>query len=145
MPWRPELIGNARAADHGDALINQQQFAMVAVQVTHPTAPAQAIVEAQLHARVGEALTQAQREGQAAVIIKQAAHLHAALGGLHQRLHHGFSASTRLHQVQLQIDLALGPGNTHQHLREETRAVDQQLEAVGAAPREHCAAHVSAP
>ena len=69
----------------------------------------------------------------------------AALGREHQCLHHGFGAGSGLHQVQLQLHLPLGPGNAHQHLRKKLRAVDQQLETVGAAPREHCAAHVSAP
>ena len=41
--------------------------------------------------------------------------------------------------------LAFGAGDRHQHLREKVRAVDQQFEAVGAAPGEHRAAHVSAP
>lgn len=145
LPWRPELIGDARAAHHGDTLVDQQQLAVVAVQVAHPAPPVQAIVEAQLHASIDQALAQPEGKRQAAVIIKQAAHLHAALGGQHQRLHHGIGTGPGFDQIQFKIDLLLGPGNAHQHLREETRPVYQQFKLIGAAPREHCAAHVSAP
>ena len=118
---------------------------MVAVQVAHPAPPIQAVVKAQRHAGIGQALAQPQGKRQAAVIVKQATHLHAAFGGQYQRLHHGLGAGPGFDQVQLKVNLLLGPGDAHQHLREEIRPVDQQFELIGAAPREHRAAHVSAP
>jgi len=142
---RPEFIGDACAADHGDILVDKQQLAVVAVQVAHPTAPAEAIVETQHHTGIGQTLTQSQSERETAVVIEQATHQHATFGGEHQSLHQRFGARARLHQVQLKIHMALSAGNAHEHLWKEIRSVDQQLETVGAAPREHRAAHVSAP
>ncbi|MOA34457.1 hypothetical protein D3C78_1558320 [compost metagenome] len=118
---------------------------MIPVKVAHPTTPAQAIVETQLHPGLGQTLAQGQGKRQAAVVIEQATHANATLGGLHQRLNHRLGASARLHQVQLQIDLFLGTGDFHQHAREELRAVDQQLEAIAFTPGKYRAAHVSAP
>ena len=71
--------------------------------------------------------------------------MHAAFGGQHQCLHHRFGAGPGFDQIQLKVNLLLGPGDAHQHLRKEIRSVDQQFELIGAAPWEHCAAHVSAP
>ncbi|MNP51284.1 hypothetical protein D3C76_1455900 [compost metagenome] len=62
--WRPELVGNAGAAHHCPALVNQQQLAVIAKQVAKAPAPAQAVVPAQLDAGGQQALAQAQGEGQ---------------------------------------------------------------------------------
>ncbi|MNF51747.1 hypothetical protein D3C84_330710 [compost metagenome] len=118
---------------------------MIAVEVAQPAPPVQAIVKPQLDTRGHQPLAQAQGKRQAAIVIEQAAHPHAALGGLHQRLDHGLGTRPRLHQIELQFDLLLGAGNRHQHSRKELRTVDQQLITVAVAPGEHCAAHVSAP
>ncbi|MNL41224.1 hypothetical protein D3C87_1636240 [compost metagenome] len=142
---RPEFIGHARAADHGQTLVDQQQLAMIAVEIAHPAPPAQAIVESQLDTRGYQPLSQGQRERQTAVIVKQAPHPHTALGGLDQRLDHGFGTGARLHQVQFQLHLFFGAGNRDQHPRKKLRAVDQQLKRIAFTPGENCAGHVSAP
>ncbi|MNU90549.1 hypothetical protein D3C71_804190 [compost metagenome] len=142
---RPELIGDARAPDHGQTLVHQQQFTVVAVEVADPAPPAQTIVETQLHPGGHQPLAQGQGEGEAAVIIEQAAHPHTALGGLHQGLDHGFGAGARLHQIQLQFNLFFGAGNRYQHAREKLRTVDQQFEVVAFTPRKNRSGHVSAP
>ncbi|MNT85004.1 hypothetical protein D3C72_2251140 [compost metagenome] len=46
--WRPEFIGGAGAAHDGQTLIDQQQLAVIAIEITDPTPPVQAIVEPQL-------------------------------------------------------------------------------------------------
>ena len=94
---------------------------------------------------MGQALTQIEGKRQAAVIVEQAAHAHTALGRQHQRLHDGFGTGAGLDQIQLKFDLLLRASNLLKHAREELRAVDQQLEPVAVTPREHRAAHVSAP
>lgn len=98
-----------------------------------------------MHPGLDQAAPQAEGKRQAAVVIEQATHLHPTLGRLHQGLDHRLGAGARLHQIQLKLHLVLGTGNRHEHLREKIRAVDQQFIAVGAAPGEHRAAHVSAP
>ena len=62
-------------------------------------------------------------EGQRAVVIKQAAHLHAAPGGLLQHSDHCLGARAGLDQIQLQIDLALLLGQQlgQLHLRPPNR------------------------
>ncbi|MNJ71082.1 hypothetical protein D3C77_675860 [compost metagenome] len=98
---------------------------MIAIQVAKATTPAQAVVPAQLHTRSQQALAQAQGEGQRTIIIEQATHLHAALGGLHQGLDHGFGASAGFDQVQFQVHLILGAHDCGEHAREKLRTVDQ--------------------
>ncbi|MNJ35208.1 hypothetical protein D3C77_299380 [compost metagenome] len=121
----PELVGNAGTADHRPALVDHQQFAVVTVQVAKSPAPAQTVVPAQFDASGDQALAQVQGERQRTVVIEQAAHLHTAPGGLHQRLDHGFGAGAGLHQVQLQVDLLFGPHNGGEHARKKFGAVDQ--------------------
>ncbi len=105
MARRPEFIGHAGAADHGQALVDQQQLAVVTIEIADPAPPAQAIVKTQFDPGLGQALTQMQREREAAVIIEQATHAHSALRRRDQRLDDGFGAGAGLDQVQLQFDL----------------------------------------
>ena len=145
MTRRPEFIGHARAADHREALIDQQQFTVISVEVADPAPPAQAIVETQLDPGLGQALTQRQCESETAVIIEQAPDAHSALGRRDQRLDDGFGAGAGLDQVQLQFDLLCSSSDMLEHARKELRAVDQQFETVAVTPGEHRTAHVSAP
>ncbi len=141
----PELIGDARAANHRHGLVYQQQLTVIAVQVAQAATPAQAIIETQFDTGLDQPSTQPQSKSQAAKVIKQAAHPHSTLGRLDQRLDHGLGALAGLHQIQLKLDLTVGPGNRHQHARKEIRTVDQQLEGIVAAPGKDRAGHVSAP
>ncbi len=118
---------------------------MIAVQVAHAAPPAQAVIETQLDPGLGQLPAQPQGKGQAAIVIEQTTHPHPALGRLDQRLDHGFGALAGFHQVKLQLDLAFGAGDRHQHPRKEIRAVDQQLEGIVAAPGKDRASHLSAP
>ncbi|MNE75840.1 hypothetical protein D3C80_1720370 [compost metagenome] len=121
----PELVSDTGTAHHRPGLINQKQLAVITIEVAKAAAPAQTVVPAQLHASRDQALAKAEGEGQGAVVIEQATHLYAAFGGIHQYLHHGLGTGARLYQVQLQIDLLLGPHNSGEHARKKFGAVDQ--------------------
>ncbi|MCY1279222.1 hypothetical protein D9M70_279680 [compost metagenome] len=132
----PEIVGGAGAADEGDALVDHQDLAVVAIQVAQAAPPAQRVVPAQLHAGLLEALAQRPAEPQRAEVVEQAAHLHAPRGGGRQRLDQDLAAAAVLDQVQLEQHLALGGGDAREHGGEEAGAVDQQREAVAGAPGE---------
>ncbi|GEM_PF-3516992 len=139
----PEFIGDPSAADHGPALVDQQQLAVVAVQVAHAALPVQAVVPAQVHPSIEQPLAQRRGECQRAVIIEQATHAHATPGRLLQHLDHRLRAGACLDQIQLQIDLGSSFANGMQHPREELRAVDQQFELITVTPGKYRARHVN--
>ncbi|MNM66095.1 hypothetical protein D3C81_775620 [compost metagenome] len=116
---------------------------MVAVQVAHTPSPAQAVVPAQVHASLQQAFAQGAGERQGAVVVEQAAHPHAAPGGLLQRIDHRLGAGTGFYQVQFQVDLELGTGDRQEHPWKELGAVDQQFELVAIPPGEDRPRHVS--
>ena len=66
--------------------------------------------------------------------LQQATHLHPAQGRQAQLVDQLRGAIAGRHQIQFQLHLALGTGNGGKHAREELRTVEQQLEAVTAAP-----------
>ena len=130
----PELIGGTGAADKRQFAIHQQQLAMIAIQVTHAPVPAQRVVKAQLHPGGQELGALCRRQAEAAKTVQQATHLHPAQGRQAQLVDQLRGAIAGRQQIQLQFHLTLGAGNGGKHAREELRAVEQQLEAVTAAP-----------
>ena len=118
---------------------------MIAIQVVQAPAPAQPVVKPELDPRIGQSAPQARGKRQTAVSVKQTTYPHFAPGRLFQGLDYGFGTVAGLHQIQFQIDMYLRLVDSRQHAREKLRAVDQQLELIGAAPWKHCASHISGP
>src|SRR5690606_26571376 len=73
-----EIIGKAGAADEHAALVDNHQFAMVAMQVGAPAPQVQRIIEAQLDASLDQQITVGLGQLPTAEAVETAAHLHAA-------------------------------------------------------------------
>ena len=141
----PKLIRHACTAHNGQTLIHQQQFAVIAVQVVHAPAPTQTVVKPQLNPGVDQTASQTHAQGKTAIAIKQATHTHVTLSRQHQRIHHRFGTGPGFNQIQLKINVITRLGNGRQHPGEKLRTINQQFKLIGAAPREHCASHISGP
>ena len=141
---RPELVGRPGAAHEGQVLVDQQQLAVVAVQDAPAGAPAQRVVLAQLATGRKQAAAPGATQAQAAESVEQAAHRHPAGSRDQQRFEQALGATAALHQVQLQVDLALRVLDGREHAREEIFSIAIQGEAVAAAPGKDRPAHRAA-
>ena len=130
----PEFVGDTGATDEADAAVHQQQLAMVAMEVAQLEAQRQRVVQPQLDPGGSHAVAIGLAHLQAPETVEQAAHAHAPLRRTHQRLEHAFQAMAVLHQIQLEIDAPLCALDRFDHGGKELRPVDQQTEAVVAAP-----------
>ncbi len=137
----PELVGNPGSAHYRQFFVDQQQFAVVAVEVSKAATPMHPVIETQDHARIGQALAQADRESRRAEAIEQTPHDNPATCRTHQRLHDRFGTGAGFNQIQLELDLLLRAFDRGDHARKKSRAVDQQVELVFLAPREDRAPH----
>ncbi len=137
----PELVSDPGAAYYAQALIHQQQLAMIAVQVAQPAPQAHGVVPAQLHPSHLQPLALALGKGEAAIAVEQTPHGHPASSSAHQCFDDLIGAGTGFDQIQFQIDLRLRSIDRGEHARKKLRAINQQLEAVAAAPRKNRTGH----
>ncbi len=133
----PEFVGDTGAADVTDAAVNQQQLAVVTMQIAQPQAERKRVIETQLDAGGGHPVTIGLAHLQAAETIEQAAHPNAACRRTQQRLQQAVETSAVLHQIELEIDPALGALDGVEHGRKEPRPVYQEAELIVAAPGEY--------
>src|SRR5690606_26837569 len=139
---QPEFVGGTGASDIGQALIHQQQLAVIAMKIAHAPPPAQRVVPAQLYPRSQHALTLHGAQPRRAIGIEQTTHTNASLGCPAQGIDQALAAAAVLDQVQLDFHLLAGAVDGRQHPRKERRPVQQQLEAIAAAPGKDATARV---
>lgn len=144
LAGRPELVGSAGAADKGGVPIDQQQLAVVAVEIAQAAAPAQRVVPAHLHAGIAQALSIGRHQPLTTEVVEQAAHRNATQRRGAQHIHHNGGASAAFDQVLLELDVMLGGLDQVDHPWKEHRPVIEQNEPITLAPGKNRLAHSGA-
>src|SRR5690554_4108536 len=125
-----EIIGEADTADERHLIVNEDEFAVIAVQIGPPAPEVERVVETQLDPALAQALAVLLTQVPAARPIEQTAYPHAPGRRCGEDREDPVEALPRLHQIEFDIDGLLRLLHGLDQLRKETVAIHHEFEAV---------------
>ena len=129
-----EIVSKTGTSDKYCPIVNQYQFAMVAVQIGAPTPEVEWVVEAQINACLTQPLTVLFTQTAATGPVEQAAHPHAPLRRPDENIRYPIQTMSGFHQVKLDINTLLRLLHGLQHARKETVPIHHQLKVIAFTP-----------
>ncbi len=134
MPGWIKFVRDACPAGKHDALVDNQQLAVIAHQVGQPARKPQRVVKDQLDPAPDQPIPVALFQGQRAVSIEHHVHRDTAPGGLGQRSDETIGHLAGFKQVHAQADFFARLADGREHRRKKSVAIDEQLETVAFPP-----------
>src|SRR5690606_12944543 len=125
-----EIIGEAGTTDERHLIVNEEELAVLAVQIGPPAPEAERVVETQLDPALVQALAVLLTQVPAARPIEQTAYPHAPGRRCGEDREDPVEALPRLHQIEFDIDGLLRLLHGLDQLRKETVAIHHEFEAV---------------